>query len=262
MRPDTTECNLFDDGRSRRHDVPRHSAASWEPAPRRPDPVEVLAAQDAGRVPALVPLRHARMGVSPFTFYRGAAALMAADLASFPVTGLDVQLAGDAHLSNLGAFASPARRLLFDLNDFDETLRGPWEWDVHRLATSFTIAGRARGFAVAATAEITASAVRAYREAMASFARTGPLDVWYSRLDTDELRASLATRSKRARREFDVGVASARRRTSLQATRKLTHEVDGKLRFVSDPPVLVPLSDVIVDVPAEQIGDDHPRHLP
>ncbi len=230
-------------GRAARSVAPRSTAADWRPADDRPDPVALLAEQDRARVPGLVPVRHARMDASPFTFYRGAAAIMAADLASLPTTGLEVQLCGDAHLGNLGVFASPSRELLFDLNDFDETLRGPWEWDLHRLTTSFAIAAQDRAFSKAKVSDITRTAVAAYRTAMAELAVRSPLDVWYARLDTTAVRDALAGGSKAALRQVDRGVAAARGRTSLQATRKLTEEVDGRLRFRSDPPVLVPLSD-------------------
>jgi uncharacterized protein (DUF2252 family) len=169
------------------------SHAGWRPAAGRPDPVGLLEGQDATREPDLVPVRHGRMMVSPFTFYRGAATIMAADLAETPVAGLEVQLCGDAHLSNFGAFASPERVLLFDLNDFDETLPGPFEWDVKRMAASFEIAGRNNGFAKADTRAATLTSVRAYREAMATFAQMGTMDIWYAHLDEDELRAGIRT---------------------------------------------------------------------
>jgi uncharacterized protein (DUF2252 family) len=231
-------------GKAARASTERTAAADWRPAADRVDPVAILSAQDDSRVPGLVPLRHGRMAVSPFTFYRGAAAIMAADLASLPVSGFDVQLCGDAHLSNLGVFAGPDRRLLFDLNDFDETLRGPWEWDLLRLATSFTIAARDSRLSPKDARTLTATTVRAYREAMASFAEIGPLDTWYSRLDTDDIRAAIAPRSKKGARSLDRGVEKARRRTSLQAASKLTESVDGNLRFRADPPVVVPLGSV------------------
>jgi uncharacterized protein (DUF2252 family) len=167
--------------------------AKWRPAADRPDPVALLAEQDTTREPDLVPVRHGRMMVSPFTFYRGAAKIMAADLAETPVAGLEAQLCGDAHLSNFGAFASPERVLLFDVNDFDETLPGPFEWDVKRMAASFAIAGRNNGFARADTRAVTLASVRAYREAMASFAQMGTMDIWYAHLDEDELRAGIRT---------------------------------------------------------------------
>ena len=243
------------DGRELRKTVKRNAAASWTPAPDRPDAVAVLAAQDIDRVPALVPLRHARMGVSPFTFYRGAAALMAADLASLPVTGLTVQLAGDAHLANFGVFASPDRSLVFDLNDFDETLRGPWEWDVHRLVTSVVIAGRSRRFSARQTTEAALTAASSYRQAVASFAAMGPLDIFYARLDTADLRATVARRRTKAATDMDSQLAAARNRTSLQAASKLTEEIDGRLRFRADPPVLVPLAGVFTGASAKALAD-------
>ena len=184
------------------------SHTKWRPAADRPDPVGLLEAQDTTREPDLVPVRHGRMMVSPFTFYRGAAKIMAADLKDTPVAGLEVQLCGDAHLSNFGLFASPERILLFDVNDFDETLPGPFEYDVKRMAASFTIAARNNGFGKADTREVTLAAARAYREAMASFAQMGTMDIWYAHLDEDELMASIrsavagtATQEKKARKE-------------------------------------------------------------
>jgi len=178
-------------GRQARTVTPHSSHAGWRPAADRPDPVGLLADQDVTREPDLVPVRHGRMMVSPFTFYRGAAKVMAADLAGTPTAGLDAQLCGDAHLSNFGAFASPERRLLFDLNDFDETLPGPFEYDVKRMAASFTIAARNNGFAKADTRAATLASVTAYREAMAAFAQMRTMDIWYAHLDEDELRASI-----------------------------------------------------------------------
>ena len=167
------------------------SHTKWRPAADRPDPVALLEEQDTTREQDLVPVRHGRMMVSPFTFYRGAAKIMAADLTDTPVAGLDAQLCGDAHLSNFGAFASPERGLLFDLNDFDETLPGPFEYDVKRMAASFTIAARNNGFSTADTRAATLASVRAYREAMADFAQMGTMDIWYAHLDEDELRTAI-----------------------------------------------------------------------
>ena len=178
-------------GLEARDKVPVSSHTKWGPAADRADPVALLEEQDATREPDLVPVRHGRMMVSPFTFYRGAAKIMAADLKDTPVAGLDAQLCGDAHLSNFGAFASPERRLLFDLNDFDETLPGPFEYDVKRMAASFTIAARNNGFAKADTRAATLASVRAYREAMASFAQMPTMDIWYAHLAEDELTASI-----------------------------------------------------------------------
>ena len=242
-------------GRAARRPPPRSAVGDWRPSADRADPVALLAEQDRTRVPALVPLRHARMSVSAFTFYRGAAAVMAADLRSVPTSGLEVQLCGDAHLSNLGVFASPSRELLFDLNDFDETLRGPWEWDVLRLACSFTVAGRDRGLPDSTTRDLTRAVLASYRTAMCDFSLRSPLDIWFSRLDTDRLRELLAQRRSSAVRRLDRGLAAARRRTHLQATRKLTEEVDGRRRFRAAPPVLVPLGRIEHDLDVEQL--DH-----
>ena len=181
------------EGKGARTRTPPSSHSGWHPAADRPDPVTLLAEQNATREPDLVPVRHGRMMASPFTFYRGAARIMAADLKDTPVAGLSAQLCGDAHLSNFGAFASPERRLLFDLNDFDETLPGPFEYDVKRMAASFTIAARNNGFAKADTRAATLASVRAYREAMAGFAQMGTMDIWYAYLDEDELMASIRT---------------------------------------------------------------------
>jgi uncharacterized protein (DUF2252 family) len=242
-------------GRAARRAVPRSSAADWRPSADRPDPMVVLLAQDRTRVAGLVPVRHARMGVSPFTFYRGAAAIMADDLATLATSGLEVQLCGDAHLSNLGVFASPSRELLFDLNDFDETLRGPWEWDLHRLATSFAVAAQDRAFTKGTTRRVVRTVAATYRAAMADLAYRAPLELWYARLDTSVVRSSLEGGSKAALRQIDKGVAAAQRRTSLQAARKLTEVVDGRLAFRSDPPVLVPLAEVTDEVGADRLAD-------
>src|SRR5207249_7773148 len=178
-------------GEEARTRTPPSAHSGWKPAADRPDPVALLEEQDADRMPGLVPVRHGRMMVSPFTFYRGAAAIMAADLAPTPVAGLGAQLCGDAHLSNLGSFASPERVLLFDLNDFDETLPGPFEYDVKRMAASFTIAGQNSGFAKADSRAATLAAVAAYREAMAGFATMGTLAIWYAHLDEDEVMTAV-----------------------------------------------------------------------
>src|SRR6476620_5883414 len=177
-------------GRQARDRTPPESHVKWHPATDRPDPVALLEEQNITREPDLIPVRHGRMMVSPFTFYRGAAKIMAADLKDTPVAGLGAQLCGDAHLSNFGAFASPERRLLFDLNDFDETLPGPFEWDVKRMAASFTIAARNNGFAQADTRAATLASVRAYREAMTQFAQMRTMDLWYASLDQDDFLTS------------------------------------------------------------------------
>jgi uncharacterized protein (DUF2252 family) len=209
-------------GKDARTQTPLAAHTGWEPATDRPDPVGLLEEQDATREPDLVPVRHGRMMVSPFTFYRGAAKVMAADLQGTPTAGLDVQLCGDAHLSNFGLFGSPERRLLFDLNDFDETLPGPFEYDVKRMAASFTIAARNNGLSKADTRSVTRASARAYREAMAGFAGMGTLEIWYASLSEDILmnaaRGAAKTKReakevKRASKDFD----KARTRDSLQA---------------------------------------------
>jgi uncharacterized protein (DUF2252 family) len=239
--------------------------SGWKPAADRADPVVLLEAQNLTREQDLVPVRHGRMMVSPFTFYRGAAKIMAADLADTPVAGLDVQLCGDAHLSNFGLFASPERRLLFDLNDFDETLPGPFEYDVKRMAASFTIAARNNGFSKSDARGSTLASVTAYREAMASFSQMGTMDVWYSHMDEDELmrgvRGAVAEAAKgkkgekgkkgkegklakRAAMVAEKTREKAHTRDSLQALSKLSELVDGKYRIVGQPPIVVPERDL------------------
>lgn len=205
----------------------------------------MLEEQAATRVPELVPLRYGRMLASPFTFFRGAAAIMAEDLIGSPETGLRVQACGDAHLSNFGAYASPNRDLVLDVNDFDETLPGPWEWDVKRLAASFEIAGRDRGFDERERRDVVLASARSYREAMRRFAELGNLEVWYRRLDISQVRERYAGKaSKGELKVFDRAVAKARRKDRLRALSKLTHELDGELRIASDPPVLVPFEEI------------------
>ncbi|MBY5161313.1 DUF2252 domain-containing protein [Salsipaludibacter albus] len=242
-------------GKGVRAEVPRSAHAGWEPPAGRADPVDLLASQDATRVPELVPLRHERMLASPFTFFRGAALLMANDLADRPRTGLDVQLCGDAHLSNFGVYAAPDRRLIFSLNDFDETLPGPFEWDVQRLATSFAVAGRDSGFRRKHRDRIVRTAVQSYREAMREFADQHVMDVWYARLDVDEIeRRHRGEASKRQRKTFDKVVSKARTKNSLRAADKLTHDVDGVLRFRSDPPLVVPIEELVPDRDARDVS--------
>ena len=228
----------------------------WTPAGDRPDPVALLEAQNLTREPDLVPVRHGRMMVSPFTFYRGAAKVMATDLKDTPTAGLNVQLCGDAHLSNFGGFASPERTLLFDLNDFDETLPGPFEYDVKRMAASFTIAARNNGFAAPDIKATTAASVRAYREAMAQFAEMGTMEVWYARLTEQEIMDAIRTMAKGARtkqvaaqakkggKRAQMTAQKAHTRDSLQALSKLGEMVDGRYRIVSQPPVVIPARDL------------------
>jgi uncharacterized protein (DUF2252 family) len=208
--------------------------------------VEVLEDQARSRVSELVPIRYGRMLASPFTFFRGAAAIMAMDLAETPQSGLRVQLCGDAHLSNFGAFAAPDRRLVLDVNDFDETLPGPWEWDLKRLTASFEIAGRDRGFSDKETRSAVLATAREYREAMRSFAAMGNLQVWYARLDVDRLLADLAKVADRKQmKSAERSAAKAGKKNSLKAFDRLVHEVDGAPRIISDPPLLVPAEELV-----------------
>jgi uncharacterized protein (DUF2252 family) len=234
-------------GRSARAECPRSSHADFEIAADR-DPVAILQAQATTRVPELVPIRYGRMLVSPFTFYRGAAAVMAHDLASTPRAGLRAQLCGDAHLSNVGGYASPERTLVFDLNDFDETLPGPFEWDLKRLAASFEIAGRDRNFTKAERAKAVLAAVAAYRNWMRKLAEARNLDVWYAHLDVETIERRL--REGQATEQADAvakGAAKARTKDSLKAFAKLTELVDGEPRIVSDPPLIVSAADLAKD---------------
>ncbi len=232
-------------GKATRTAAPRSSHGEWAPGADRADPVELLERQATSRVGQLVPLRYGRMLASPFTFYRGAAAVMAADLAPTPRTGLTTQLCGDAHLSNFGAFASPERRLVFDLNDFDETLPGPWEWDVKRLVASFSLAGRDRGCKGAERQDVVLAAAREYRETMRRLARMGNLESWYQQLDADAIAARWATAvGGKQRKAFARNVAKARAKDSERAFAKLVEEVDGKLRILSNPPLIVPAEEL------------------
>ena len=233
-------------GRAARVEAPRSSHGEWAPAASRPDPVELLEGQAVSRVEQLLPLRYGRMLVSPFTFYRGAAAVMAADLAGTPQSGFGVQLCGDAHLSNFGAFASPDRELVFDVNDFDETLPGPWEWDVKRLAASFSVAGRDRGFAVEERRRIVATMAAEYRRAMRRLAGLGNLEVWFTKIDVEAIAAGWEQAAGEKEVEaFRRNVEKARAKDRMRALSKLTHEVDGELRIVSEPPLIVPIEELV-----------------
>src|SRR4051812_7540202 len=236
-------------GEAARRSVPPETHAEFAPHADRPSPVAVLEGQAVSRVPELVPVRHGRMLVSPFTYYRGAAAMMAADLAATPTSGITVQLCGDAHLSNFGVFASPERKLLFDINDFDETYPGPWEWDVKRLTASLVVAARANGFRRRDLRAITRSAVRSYAAKMSAFAGQRNLDVWYAHVDIEELRASLGDQlNKKQDKKLARTLAKARSRDSMRAFDKLTTVVDGRRVIRPDPPLVVPIGDLLPDV--------------
>jgi uncharacterized protein (DUF2252 family) len=228
------------EGKAARSAVRRSSHGGWVPSPDRADPVAILEAQAATRVPDLVPIRYGRMSASPFAFFRGAAAVMAADLARTPSSGLRAQLCGDAHLSNFGVFAAPDRRLVFDLNDFDETLPGPFEWDVKRLAASFEIAAAENGLAAEERGLVVQTAARGYREAMREFATQSSLDVWYARFEVEEALSEVQGEDPKAVRRLERGIEKARAKDNLRALERLTETRDGQVRFRSEPPLLVP----------------------
>jgi uncharacterized protein (DUF2252 family) len=237
-------------GRVARKDAPRSSHGDWKPASDRPDPIALLEAQAATRVQELVPIRYGRMLVSPFTFYRGAALIMASDLAGTPTAGITVQLCGDAHLSNFGLFGTPERRLLFDINDFDETLPGPWEWDVKRLAASFEVMGRDRGYSPADRRAVVVAGVQEYRDRIRQAADMGTLTAWYEHLEAGVLLEMVRreVRVKRVgKREGQAArdmVAKARTRDSTRVLAKRAGNVEGELRIVADPPLIVPIEDL------------------
>lgn len=248
-------------GRARRKDVRRSSHGAWVPPTERPDPLRILKAQNRNRYPDLIPLRWGRMVASPFTFFRGAAAVMAADLSHTPSSGLVVQACGDAHLQNFGLFASPERHLLFDVNDFDETIPGPWEWDVKRLGASIVLAGRDAGLPDAACADAVMQAVGVYRTMMGRYAQMSQLEVWYSRVDIDTILALLPTDI----RGTAIKIAEkARRRDTVQAVHRMTEVVDGRRRILDDPPVVEHLDattagntvQVVVDRYRETLTDE------
>ena len=238
-------------GKAARNEVSRASHGGWAPAADRPDPISLLEEQAVTRVPELVPIRYGRMLVSPFTFYRGAALIMAADLAATPRSGLNVQLCGDAHLSNFGVFASPERQMMFDINDFDETNPGPWEWDVKRLAASFEIAGRDRAFAPADRRAIVMTCVREYRERMRQASTMGNLDVWYAHIEVTKLFEQVRAQVGKAQaKAAEANIAKARTRDSMQAFSKMTTVVDGERRIIGDPPLITPIEDLMPPGPA------------
>jgi uncharacterized protein (DUF2252 family) len=243
-------------GNAARKLVPRSVHGEWTPDPSRVDPIELLEEQARTRVPELNPIRYGRMLVSPFTFFRGAAAVMAADLADQPRTGLRVQLCGDAHLSNFGTYAGPDRRLVFSVNDFDETLPGAFEWDVKRLVASFEVAGRDRGFGRKQRRAVNLAAARSYRQGVRALAEMPALELWYTHLDRDleKIVKSWATEVSRAAvKTFERDIAKARARDSLRAFAKLTEVVDGEPRIVADPPLIVPIEELVGEADSAQV---------
>jgi uncharacterized protein (DUF2252 family) len=241
-------------GRAGRSRARRSDHAEFTPAPGRPDPIDVIERQSADRLLDLVPIRYGRMLESPFRFFRGAAAIMATDLAETPASGLRAQLCGDAHMLNFRLLASPERHLMFDVNDFDETLPGPWEWDVKRLVVSLVIAGRDNGFSTSERARVVRATVRSYRESMSAFARMRTLDVWYSRIDAEDLYATMSGKlDTRARRRMSRTLSKARTRDHLQALEKLARVVDGRLRIAPDPPLITPLDGLMPGVERKEL---------
>lgn len=232
--------DLMEEGRQLRTQTPRSSHADWTPPADRPDPLDLLGEQDKTREQDLVPIRYGRMMVSPFAFYRGSAVVMARDLSTTPTTGLRVQACGDAHLVNFGTFATPERNQVFDINDFDETLPAPWEWDVKRLAASMVVASRANGYEAADADEAAAAAVRSYRERMAEFAQMDYLGIWYNRISGEDIAAVVP---RKVGKDFERALLKASHRDHLQALEKLTSAEGGHLRVVDDPPLIVHLDD-------------------
>jgi uncharacterized protein (DUF2252 family) len=244
-------------GKAARKEVPRAGHALYEPLATRHDPVELLERQAKTRVPELVPIRYGRMLGSPFTFYRGAAAIMANDLGPTPRSGLTVQCCGDAHLSNFGVFASPERRLVFDVNDFDETLPGPWEWDVKRLAVSMLIAARDNGFGANDQERIVLDTVGRYRTAMADFAGMKNLEVWYAHLDIESVLKDYGSQFKpKAVKRTEKTLAKARTKDSMAAFSKLTHVVDGRARIIDQSPLIVPIEQLAPGGGREELFED------
>jgi uncharacterized protein (DUF2252 family) len=241
-------------GKSLRKQAPRSSHGDWAPAADRPDPLSLLQAQDEGRIQHLLPIKYGRMLASPFAFLRGSATVMASDLASTPVTGLNVVLCGDAHLSNFGIFATPERNLVFDINDFDETYPGPWEWDLKRLAASAVVAGRENGFKQKACRNLALTVSRSYRKMMKRFAETAILDVWYFNMDVDVVMKVFKKYSKTGAKSTQKTVKKARSHTSQRTLDKLTALVDGKRQIVNNPPLLVRLSSLLDDDQKKQFS--------
>ncbi len=243
-------------GKAARAQTPRSSHGEWQAKGDREDPVAILQGQAESRVEELVPIRYGRMLVSPFTFYRGAAAVMAADLADTPTSGLNVQLCGDAHLSNFGVFASPEREMLFDINDFDETLPGPWEWDVKRLTASLCVAARDLNLTKPETADVLVWTTQAYRQSIRGFAQMSNLEVWYANLNVENIMGVVKTqqlaKGKRLQK-MERRLGKAREKNSTRAVLKLTETVNGRLRFISEPPLVVPVEELLGEAENEEL---------
>jgi uncharacterized protein (DUF2252 family) len=238
--------------------VPRSSHGEWTPAADRPDPLSLLQAQDKRRIKQLLPIKYGRMLESPFAFLRGSAVVMAADLASTPVTGLEVILCGDAHLSNFGVFATPERSMVFDINDFDEAYPGPWEWDLKRLAASAVVAGRGNSYSEKKCRRLAVETTKVYAYAMDKFAQANALDVWYYHVKVDSVLEVFAKTSKKGEKQAQKIVSKARRKTQQQTLEKLTRVEDGRRRILSNPPLLVPFRELGLE---KYIGEDELRRV-
>jgi len=237
------------EGKALRQKVSFSSHGQWEPSPARPNPLDLLRAQDKGRIKKLLPIKYGRMLLSPFTFYRGSAVVMTADLAGTPVTGIETILCGDAHLANFGIFATPERRMVFDINDFDEAFAGPWEWDVKRLATSAVIAGRDNGFTEKSCRQLAEDTTRAYGEAMDCFSKMNTLEQWYYHINVVAVQKVFKKRSsKKGRKSAAKMVKKAERHTHGQTLEKLTHVQNGQRLIISDPPLLMPMRDMDLEI--------------
>ncbi len=244
-------------GKARREDVPLSSHCEWTPSPNRPDPISLLQAQDESRLQHLLPIKYGRMVDSPFAFLRGSAVVMASDLANTPVSGIDVVLCGDAHLLNFGVFATPERKMVFDLNDFDEAYPGPWEWDLKRLAFSAVVAGRQNGFKGKVNRKLARLVTQSYRESMERFAKLTILDMWYFHVEAEKTLALFERYSQKGAKSTKKMLKKARTKTQAATLEKLTEVIDDQRRFINDPPLLVRLSDLLTDEQKAQIKGQH-----
>jgi uncharacterized protein (DUF2252 family) len=248
-------------GNALREQVPYDSHADWTPPGDRPDPISLLQSQDEGRLQHLLPIKYGRMVASPFAFLRGSAAVMAADLSNTPVSGVDVVLCGDAHLSNFGVFATPERKLIFDLNDFDEAYPGPWEWDLKRLAASAVVAGRSNGFKDEDNHKLARLVARVYREAIDLFSKQPVLDTWYYHIEAEKVLDLFERYSKKGARSTKKMLKKARTKTRERTLEKLTEVVDGRRQIINDPPLLVRLSDLLTEEQKAQIPKAHLKDI-
>ncbi len=248
-------------GKEKRKLSPRSAHGNWTPAPDRPDPISLLQAQDAGRLQHLLPIKYGRMVASPFSFLRGSAVVMASDLAATPVTGLEVGLCGDAHLSNFGVFATPERNLVFDINDFDEVYPGPWEWDVKRLAASAVVAGRENGFSEKKCEQLAAGVSKSYRESMRHFAQAPILDIWYFDIDAESVLKVFEKSAKKGAKHAQKTVKKARSHTRERTITKLTETVDGRRQIINDPPLIVRLADFFSEEQKVQITEQDVKRV-